>query len=518
MRAATVHRSLSFNYYVVKPDKAPAGAWEWPGLCATVLATLPGLGSPAFFDQCEDRLVRHLAAMNIRDVSLKAPIQETMVGQQRFGPILFAPGVKRSQALLYVFIGCTGIVMTNFMGVMQPYVFNSILHVPHGVQGKLAGNLAAFQQIAVLLLVSLFGALSDRIGRRFFLIMSSIGMTLVTALYPFASSILFLYLLRLAYGVASSASTASGPAIIMDLPDNNSRGRFLSLVQMTQAIGIGLFVSLIGAKGPKWLVEHGFDQVTAGRYVFGLIALLGASGAALVVFVFKPPRIPVSPDAPSVSWRTISSGLGAVLRHAKTNPRFRILLILSMVLRADGAVVMSFLSLWIVSSAKDAGVSTVNAMASFGSVMVVWTLLHTALPILAGFVVDKFNRVAMLLTSLVLTVVGFGATALVKDVTGPGLIAVIVIICIADALQIVSALSLLGQETPPEMRGAAYGFYALLGVASMIVIDLVSGYAFDAVGYNAPFLLIALLSAVALAWALITLAPRKPKPPAVLAA
>lgn len=413
---------------------------------------------------------------------------------ERLGPIVLAPGVRRAQVLVYILVVCTATAMSQFMAMIQPYVFNEILHIPVADQGKLAGNLAAMQQAAVFVLVPLFGALSDKLGRRFFLIVAVVGMTIGTAAYPLASSILSLYLIRFFFGAATTAHTAGGAPMIMDLPDNGSRGRFLSLMLITQTIFTTIFVSFIGTRLPKWLEGAGIDRLDAGRFTFWTIAAIGAVGCAFAIFGLARNRAAARIGSIGAELKGVAASMAEVFRHAGRNRRFRVLLVASIVMRSDSAIVASFLSLWVVSSAREAGVGTSEAMIAFGSIQAFSAVLHVVLPVVAGFVADRVNRLAMLLVSLVMTTIAFGSTWFVTDVLGWGLYAVVVLISIAESVQSVSSQALLGQEAPPHLRGACYGMFALLGVASVIVVSIVCGYLFDRIGYNAPFLLIAALS------------------------
>ena len=60
----------------------------------------------------------------------------------------------------------TGIMLAAFMPASQAYLFTEFLDVPFKDHGKLGGSLAFWGEIVFLIVAGIWGALSDRIGRR----------------------------------------------------------------------------------------------------------------------------------------------------------------------------------------------------------------------------------------------------------------------------------------------------------------------------------------------------------------
>ncbi len=427
----------------------------------------------------------------------------------RIGPIVLAPGVKRSFVLFNLVVVCSTIAMSVFMASIQPYVFNEQLHIPRENQGQLAGNLASIQQIAPVIFLLFFGTLGDRIGRLPLIIPAVIGLTLVTFLYPFATTVPELYIARFLFGLAFTANTAGGASLLIDLPDNGSRGRLVSLLLLAQSAVIAVVVSFLSTRLPGWLTHAGLSNWMAGTYTFWMIGCVGLVGCLAVIFGMKKengPKQAAPIKAPLKDQLvTVFKNLGRVIRHARQNRRFRVVMIAACIVRGDIAVVTSFLSLWIVTAGHDQGVSTTDALRRFGSAQGILYILGIVIPVICGFLVDRYNRLTLLLVSLGLVTIAFSSTALVKDVMGPGLIVVIVMIAIAEGLQNLAANSLVGQEAPVDLRGSCYSMFAWLGTISVVIITFISGQLFNSAGYTAPFLMIAAISTVTLIIALLTL-------------
>jgi MFS family permease len=427
----------------------------------------------------------------------------------RIGPIVLAPGVKRSFVWFNFLVVCSTISMSVFMASIQPYVFTEQLHIPREDQGALAGNLAGIQQIAPMIFLLFFGTLGDRIGRMPLLIPAVLGLTAVTFLYPFATTVPELYLARFLFGLAFTANTAGGASLLIDLPDNGSRGRLVSLQLLIQSAFIAVIVSFLGTRLPGWLTDAGISVTGAGAYTFWMMGCVGLIGCLAVTLGMKKengPRQAAPAKAPvREQLAIVFKNLGRVIRHARENRRFRVVMIAACIVRSDLAVVTSFLSLWIVTAGHDQGVSTTDALRRFGSAQGILYILGIVIPVICGFLVDRYNRLTLLMVSLGLVTIAFSSTALVKDIMGPRLIAVIVLIAIAEGLQNLAAQSLVGQEAPADLRGSCYSMFAWLGTVSVVIITFISGQLFDSAGYTAPFLMIAAISTVTLIIALLTL-------------
>ena len=434
--------------------------------------------------------------------------------QRSLGPIRLAPGVLPSQIFVFMFVVVAALCIVTFMPMMQAFVFTEILHVPKAGQGRLAGNLTTVQQIAVLVFVGLSGSLTDRIGRKRVLVIAILGYVSCLVAYPLAGGVATLYVLQFLFGMMSTGHIAGSATMIVDYPDNASRGKFIALMLLVQAGATALLVGWLGARLPSWLVHGGLDAAVAGRYAFWAVAGLGVVGALVASFALKnPPRAGASVAKPARSIgeaiATFAANLKLVVAHGRSNARFGLVMLMGIVIRSDYFVMLSFVSLWVVNAAAGQGVSSVEALKTAGSLMVTFKLATAVAQLLFGVVADRVNRSVLLVASLALTGVSLVSTIGVHDVFGLGMFVVVACIGVTESALIVCGQAILGEEAPVELRGSALGIFYFSGTLGVVVMSFVSGLLFDKVGYSAPFVMVGLLNLVFAALAVVLVLRRQ---------
>ena len=114
--------------------------------------------------------------------------------------------------------------------------------------GLLFGSYAAVMFIAT----PIFGALSDRIGRRDPMLWGLIILAVATLLYAFAQEYWLLIAARSLQGLAAAITWTSGLAILADLYPSEERGKAMGLALSGQAAGI-----LLGPTIGGWMYQLG---------------------------------------------------------------------------------------------------------------------------------------------------------------------------------------------------------------------------------------------------------------------
>lgn len=103
---------------------------------------------------------------------------------------------------------------------------------------------------------SLWGALSDRIGRRHVLVMGTVGYGVVSALLAFVPNVAVLLILRFLGGIMAAAVFPSSLALVADCTMPEERPRILGYMGSVNGIGficgppVGVFLSVFGIQAP----------------------------------------------------------------------------------------------------------------------------------------------------------------------------------------------------------------------------------------------------------------------------
>lgn len=114
------------------------------------------------------------------------------------------------------------------------------------------GLLFASYAVVLFIATPIFGALSDRIGRRGPMLWGLLGLAAATLLFAFADNFPMLVAARSLQGLAAAITWTSGLAIIADVYPSADRGRAMGMALSGQAAGV-----LLGPVIGGWLYQLG---------------------------------------------------------------------------------------------------------------------------------------------------------------------------------------------------------------------------------------------------------------------
>ncbi len=414
----------------------------------------------------------------------------------KIGPLWFQPGLTRGNIAAVNFAAFSTIAIITFMSFAQPYVLNEMLHIPQERQGTFTGNLAALQEIVVILLMGFFGAWSDRVGRRLVFVLGFFLLGFGYFIYPLATSETELMIYRVIFAVGGASAPIMLSACIQDSPQEQSRGKWVAVNSIFTGMGV-LFMALVLAKTPQWYGEMGASPVAAGRYAFWTTAGFCVLAAGVLWFTLKP-RVTAKSAQPNI-FRQIGDGF----REAGKNPRLSISYGAAFVGRGDLVVISTFLSLWLVLQGADQGIPTAKALTKAGIMFGVVQSAALLWSAFMGTIADRINRMTSLCIALAIATLGYSCIGLVDDPFGPMMYPAAVLMGMGEISVLIAAGAVVGEEAPVKTRGAILGVFGLLGGVGIMFATYVGGLVFDNIGYTAPFVMMGILNALLLMLTLV---------------
>jgi MFS family permease len=401
----------------------------------------------------------------------------------RIGPWELVPGVRRGHFNSLLGASFFTIGLMTLVGNLQPYLFSAVMQVPLGVQGKLSGNLASFNEIIFLAAASLVGAASDKVGRRPIYALGFIIMAAAYVLYPLATEPAQLFLFRGVFALGAACVSAMLAAIIADYAMESSRGRLVGICFFLNGIGVATLV-VFGGRLPRLIESMGAEPVWAARCAYWTVAAMCFLPFLIVAFGLQP-GAPARSEKKEPLLATLRVGLAAA-----RDPRVLLAYFSAMVSRGDLAVLSTFFLLWITTYGIGQGLSPAEAQAAgtkfFGLAQIVATLW--ALVVI--FFIDKLDRTLAMALAMTLASASYLLIGSIDDPLGAGMYIAAAFMGIGEMSAILASQSLVGQVAQDRGRGAIIGVFSMFGAAGILAATFIGGILFDAWKPSAPYVLV----------------------------
>jgi multidrug resistance protein len=344
-----------------------------------------------------------------------------------------------------------------------------------GASGLVVGGLVSVYSAANLFMAPVWGRLSDRFGRRPILLVGLLGSAASYLVFAWARSVPVLFASRILAGMGG-ATVPVAQAYIADITPAEKRAGNMGLIGAAFGLGFIFGPAIGGILAPVSLSAP------------GLAAAALCFGNAVLAFFLLPESLTRGekeargPGTGSMRLRDLrialrSPGLLRILglsffftiAFSTMQPTFPLLGAERFGL-GEKATGYLFAFLGLVSAIMQGGLVR-RLVPRFGEVRLV---RFSALPFIAGLVLIALApSVPLLLVALALLAVGFGGT-------------------------LPSLVSLLSRKAPAEIQGGILGVGQSVGSLARVLGPIMAGWAFDALGIGAPYLLGAAVAGIAL--------------------
>ncbi|MCH9695362.1 MAG: MFS transporter [Gammaproteobacteria bacterium] len=399
------------------------------------------------------------------------------------------------------------IMLATFLPQSQAFLLTEYLRIPESEQGVVSGNLNFWGEMVIIATVGLFGALSDRLGRRVVMAFGFLVMGIAFYFYPRATDLNELLLYRLIYSAGIAAVSCMIVTVIADYVRDVSRGKASGFLGVMNGLG-AMIAAFVLIKLPARFIANGMSPLDAGITTFNIVMVVALATAIMMWFGLQKRPPETHEDRPGIA-QMIIEGV-----KAARDPGIALAYGASFVARGNLAVVGTFLALWLTThGTTELGMSAADALSKAGMIIGISYMAAFAGAPLFGLLTDRMSRTGALMITLATAFLGYGGTFFVTDPFGGVMIFFMILVGLSEVGCIITSGVLIAQQSPARIRGSVIGIFNLTGAIGILVASKVGGYLFDNWRAAGPFVFFGCVALIVLAWALLVQRRVKPLDP-----
>ncbi|MCP4020904.1 MAG: MFS transporter [Desulfobacteraceae bacterium] len=182
---------------------------------------------------------------------------------------------QSSSGILFLLCVSVGVAMIG-LGIIWPLI--PVYAVQLGAGGFLVGLIIASFNVSRTIFSPFTGRLSDRFGRKKFIVGGLFFYALISVFYVLPTNAEALILVRFLHGMASLFVVPIAMALAADIAPKHELGLYMGTLNMTVMLGVGIGPALGG------IIRDHFGM-NAAFYAMGALALL----TCILVMIFIPP-------------------------------------------------------------------------------------------------------------------------------------------------------------------------------------------------------------------------------------
>ena len=278
--------------------------------------------------------------------------EQPVLGFKKFG-LRLSHGYSPVNAIVYLFGVFLTISIFVFLNSTQGFVLKDILEVPTTELGNTSGTLVFYDELTSLLVVALWGVISDLVGKYLVFGFGFTILSLAVGLFTFSSTVypeLLAY--RILYALGGAAASAMLTAILADIAYEKDKSKFAGLVGLSSGLGalLGVFVFLPLPTRFSNAVNglRSTYLIVAGIAIFGAVLFYSTAVSLLMKREASQENIRNSQPqaAPQSTWIKLFTSVKDGIKAAK-NPTIFLGYAGNFLARSDSVSITLFLPLWV---------------------------------------------------------------------------------------------------------------------------------------------------------------------------
>jgi MFS family permease len=360
-----------------------------------------------------------------------------------------------SARILFWLSASVGVTMVG-MGIIWPIM--PIYALQLGAGGAELGLIIAAFNLARSVFNPVVGKLSDRLGRKPFMLAGLFCYALLSIAYIQSTSVPGLIAVRFAHGLAAVCVAPVAMAVVAEIAPPHRLGAYMGTLSMALMLGVGAG-PLLGGIIKDWL---GMD---AAFMTMGGLALVTSVG--ILAFVPSLRRKAGTAVRPSSSMRQ-------TLRQSRI---LQMVFILRFFSAAGQGAVYTFLPLY--------GVAIGISSAQVGILLGVNVLLIAFLQRPGGNLADRTRPVVLMVVGIAISGLAVAGMPLVQNFSGA--LVMNILMGVANGIAVPAALVLAGREGARVGMGSVMGLFDAALSLGFIVSPILLGLVHDVLGIEAIF-------------------------------
>lgn len=374
----------------------------------------------------------------------------------------------RKRALFTLFlVVCIDLIGFGIVIPILPYYASEF-----GATAFQLGWLMTSYSLMQFLFSPVWGAVSDRIGRKPVLIMSIFATAATLALMGFAQSLAWLFVGRIAAGM-SAANISTAYAYVSDVTTDENRAKGMGLI----GAGFGLGF-IIGPAIGGLLSVYGYG-----------VPLLFAAGLALIngilaIRLLREPPLDLATRSSHRFKRFALKEYSRVLAHPLTRLAIGTSFLVTLAVTQMEVCFAIFMAAKFGYDAKHAGML-------LGLMGVVMVIMQGGL---IGRLSRRFSEIPLITIGAAIASASLFSFAVTPTVSG--VVLALVLYAIGGGMINPSLSSLASKGAPSDLRGSTMGVYQSAGSLARVIGPPTAGLLYDQVSQNSPFISGVILLAV----------------------